>query len=194
MWRLRRLWHWPNNVTRLYLLGRLDSPARPEATEEVYPVELAMKRERLSGRLQGEWTRLMESFSGLPESALNEPGPVGLWSVRDLLGHIATWEEEALKALPVILEGKTLPRYASSGGIDAFNAREQDRKGGITLAELKRDLAATHERLIAYLTSVPETAYAKEGRFLKRLRQDTYGHYREHAAQVVLWRKEQNLG
>ena len=153
-----------------------------------------MKRERLFGRLDGEWTRLMESCSGLSDSALNEPGPVGLWSVRDLVGHIATWDEEALAALPVILEGKKLPRYASLGGIDAFNAREQDRKRGNTLAELRRDMDATHERLLAYLTSVPETAYAKEGRFLKRMRQDTYGHYREHAAQVVLWRKEQNMG
>ena len=136
----------------------------------------------------------MDSFSGLQDSALIEPGAVGHWSVRDLLGHIATWEEEALKALPVILEGKTLPRYASYGGIDAFNAREQDRKRGITLAELKRDLSATHERLSAYLASVPEAAYAQEGRFLRRLRQDTYGHYREHTEQVVRWRKEQQMG
>ena len=136
----------------------------------------------------------MDSCSGLSDSVLNAPGPVGLWSVRDLLGHIATWDEEALLALPVILEGKKLPRYASSGGIDAFNAREQDRKRGITLAELRRDMDATHGRLLAYLTSLPETAYAKEGRFLKRLRQDTYGHYRVHAAQVDQWRKEQNMG
>ncbi len=92
------------------------------------------------------------------------------------------------------MEGRPLPRYSWSGGIDAFNAREQDRKRGVTLAELRRDLAATHGRLMAYLASVPETAYAQEGRFLRRLRQDTYGHYREHTTHVVRWRKEQNLG
>ena len=153
-----------------------------------------MKRERLFARLEVERTKLMESCSGLSDGAINEPGPVGHWSVRDLLGHIATWEEEALKALPVILEGRPLPRYASTGGIDAFNAREQDRKRGSTLDELNRDLAATRLRLIAYLANVPETAYAQEGRFLKRLRQDTYRHYHEHADQVSQWRKEQNLG
>ena len=136
----------------------------------------------------------MESFSGLSDSGLVESGAVGHWSVRDLLGHIATWEEEALSALPIILEGKPLPRYSWTGGIDAFNAREQDSKRGTAIAELQQDLAATHQRLMAYMASVPETAYAQEGRFLKRLRQDTYGHYREHAAQVVQWRKEQNVG
>ena len=63
---------------------------------------------------------------------------------------------------------------------------------GITIAELRQDLVATHQRIMAYLASVPETAYAQEGRFLKRLRQDTYGHYREHNGQVVRWRNEQN--
>ena len=153
-----------------------------------------MKRERLFVSLEREWTKLMESFSDLPDSSLLEPGTVGDWSVRDLLGHITTWEEEPLTALPVILERRPLPRYASFGGIDAFNAREQDRKRGSTLAQLKRELAATHERMMAYLANVPEAAYAQEGRFLKRLRQDTYGHYREHSIQVVQWRKEQNVG
>ena len=152
-----------------------------------------MKRERLFSVLEREWTGLMESFSGLSDSVLVEPGVVGEWSVRDLLGHIATWEEEAMAALSVILEGRPLPRYASSGGIDAFNARDQDRKRGITIAELRQDLESTHQRFMAYLASVPETAYAQEGRFLKRLRQDTYGHYREHNGQVVRWRNEQNL-
>ena len=96
-------------------------------------------------------------------------------------------------ALPIISEGRRLPRYAWTGGIDAFNAREQDRKRGIELAELKRDLAVTHERLMVYLASVPEMAYAQEGRFIRRLRQDTYGHYGEHAAQVVRWHMEQNV-
>jgi hypothetical protein len=52
------------------------------------------------------------------------------WSVRDVMNHITTWENEALKALPVIMEGKRLPRYM---GIDAFNAREQERKRHLSL-------------------------------------------------------------
>ena len=58
-----------------------------------------MKRERLFSVLEREWTGLMESFSGLPDSVLVEPGVVVEWSVRDLLGHIATLEEEAMAAL-----------------------------------------------------------------------------------------------
>lgn len=190
--------NWPPAVPRarenLYLQGHfIVCPLWQEVEDGNYRVGLEMKRERLFGRLEGEWASLMESFYGLSDSALNQPGAVGHWSIRDLLGHITTWENEALISLPVILEGKPLPRYASSGGIDAFNAREQDRKRRMTLVDLNRDLAATHERLIAYVESVPETDYAQESRFLKRLRQDTYGHYREHTNHVLRWRTEQNV-
>jgi hypothetical protein len=51
-----------------------------------------------------------------------EPGVTGDWSVRDILAHVSTWEEEALTHLPLILEGGTPPRYSVRyGGIDAFN-------------------------------------------------------------------------
>ena len=38
-----------------------------------------------------------------------EPGVVGNWSVKDVLAHVTTWEEEAQKYLPAILEGRRPP-------------------------------------------------------------------------------------
>jgi hypothetical protein len=42
--------------------------------------------------------------SSLPDSQVLEPGVQGRWSVRDILAHVTTWEEEALTHLPLILE------------------------------------------------------------------------------------------
>ena len=42
-----------------------------------------------------------ESYAGLSDSQLMEPGVSGAWSVRDILTHVTTWEEEALKYLPL---------------------------------------------------------------------------------------------
>ena len=47
-----------------------------------------------------------------------------------------------MKALPLILEDKPLPRYM---GIDAFNAREQARKQNLSLKQVQEELLATHE-------------------------------------------------
>ena len=50
-------------------------------------------------------------------------------------------------------------------------------------------LEDTHDRLLSYLEGVPDVAFARESRFLRRLRQDTYGHYREHTQQIQAWRQ-----
>jgi len=145
-----------------------------------------MKKERALERLEREWQALLQTWEGLPGNILLQPGAVGHWSTRDVMAHITTWEEEARKALPLVLEGKPLPRYM---GIDAFNAREQERKRHLSLAQVKKDLLATHERLISFLENVPENAFGLP-RFAKRLRLDTTSHYREHAVQIATWRAE----
>ena len=145
-----------------------------------------MKKERALDKLETEWQALLQTWEGLPENILLQPGAVGHWSVRDVMAHIPTWEEEAMKALPVILEGKPLPRYM---GIDAFNAREQESKRHLSLEQVKEELPATHKKLINYLQKVPESAFGIP-RFIKRLRLDTIGHYREHATQISTWRAE----
>lgn len=146
-----------------------------------------LKKERTLGRLEREWRTLLQTWEGLPEDILLLPGAVGHWSTRDVMAHIITWENEALKALPLILEGKPLPRYM---GIDAFNAREQEHKRHLPLKRVKEELLVTHKKLVQFLENVPESAFAS-ARFTKRLRLDAIGHYREHAAQIAAWRAEQ---
>ena len=148
-----------------------------------------MKKAQALDRLKQEWQALLQTWEGLPENVFLKPGAVGHWSTRDVMAHIATWEEEALKALPLILAGKPLPRYM---GIDAFNAREQARKRNLPLEQVKKELVATHEKLISFLETVPESAFGIP-RFGKRLRLDTIGHYREHAEQISSWRAEQGF-
>ena len=48
-------------------------------------------------RLDREWQSLLESLRALSDEAMSRPGVVGEWSGKDLLGHIATWEDEAIK-------------------------------------------------------------------------------------------------
>ena len=148
-----------------------------------------MKKTRTLDRLQREWQALLQTWEGLPENILLKPGAVGHWSTRDVMAHVTTWEEEALKALPLILQGKPLPRYM---GIDAFNAREQEHKQHLPLEQVKEELLVTHKKLVQFLENVPENAFASP-RFTKRLRLDAIGHYREHAEQIAAWRAEQGF-
>jgi hypothetical protein len=137
--------------------------------------------------LEQEWQAFLKSFADLPKTDLLEAGVCGEWSIRDLMAHVTTWEEETLEALPLILEGKRTPKYSTKyGGVDAFNALQYEKKHSLSLAQVRRDLASTHKRLVAFLSDLPETAFTP--RLVRRLGIDTYKHYQEHREQIEGWR------
>jgi hypothetical protein len=148
-----------------------------------------MDRQQVLKRIEKAWTALEESYAGLSDAQLTEPGVTGNWSVKDVLAHATTWEEEALTYLPVIITGGRPPRYIQYGGIDAFNAQMTERKRGLALSEVLRQLDDTHHRLTAYIRSVPEEHFTRETRFRHRLRLDTYSHYPQHAKAIREWRE-----
>jgi len=116
---------------------------------------------------------------------------MGDWSVKDILAHVTTWEQEALKYLSLIIEGGKEPRYSVQyGGIDAFNAQMTEQKRALSLAEVLRQLDEVHTRLIQYVESAPEDQFTRETRFRHRLRLDTYSHYPIHARAIQEWRQK----
>src|SRR5262245_43336528 len=143
-----------------------------------------MKRDRLLSRLDTAWSALENAYAGLSDAQLMQPGAAGEWSVKDVLAHVTTWEEEALECLPIILAGDRPPRYVRYGGIDAFNALMIERKRTLSLAEVLRERDDTHRRLIDFVRSAPEEQLASETRFRRRLRLDTWRHYAEHTEMI----------
>lgn len=137
-------------------------------------------------RLERSWADLHESFAGLTETQLTQPGALGEWSVKDVLAHITTWEKEALEHLPTVARGERPPRYASEGGIDAFNARSAEANRQHSLATVLENFDRTHANLVHFLQE--SSAENFTDRFVKRLRLDTYGHYKLHAKAIREWR------
>lgn len=148
-----------------------------------------MDRPQLLKKLDTAWAALNNSYAGLTDAQLMEPGVADNWSVQDILAHVTTWEEEALKYLPLIVQGGRPPRYVMYGGIDAFNAQMTEQKRGLSLSEVLRQLDETHRRVISYVQSVPEEQFTRETRFRHRLRLDTYSHYPLHAQMIREWRE-----
>jgi hypothetical protein len=104
----------------------------------------------------------------------------------------AAWA--AIKYLPLIFEGGRPPRYVTYGGIDGFNALMTSQKQRLPLAEVLRQLDETHRRLTALVESIPEEHVARETRFRRRLRLDTYSHYPQHAEAIRAWRAGSGAG
>ncbi len=153
-----------------------------------------MDRQQLLKKLDKAWMAFKESYAPLSDARVTEPGVMDDWSVKDIIAHVTWWEEEALKHLPLIIEGGKPPQYATQyGGIDAFNALMAERTRDLALADVLRQQEETHRRLIEYLQSVAEEHFTRETRFRHRLRLDTYGHYPKHAKAIREWR-ERSVG
>lgn len=149
-----------------------------------------MTKQQLLEKLERAWADLKASYAGLSEAQMTAPDVTGTWSVKDILAHVTTWEEEALKMLPLIREGTTPPRYADLyGGLNAFNAQTSERKRDLSLDEVLAQLDNTHRRMIAYIEDAPDDLIATETRFRRRIRLDTYSHYPEHARAIREWRE-----
>ena len=153
----------------------------------------AASRSRLLKRIDTEWQNLLASCDGLSDAAVLEPGVTGTWSVKDIIAHVTVWENEALEHLPVVLAGRRPPRYSvTHGGINAFNAQMTQRNRDLPLPELLRRRDDTHTRLVEFIERVPESECGGGTRFRRRLRLDTYGHYRIHARAIQQWRKQRS--
>jgi DinB family protein len=140
-------------------------------------------------RLDAAWRSFTQSYAGLSDRELLEPGVTETWSVKDIIAHVTTWEEEALTHVPVILAGGRPPRYSAAyGGIDAFNARMTKRKKDLALSEVLAQQDAVHRRVLALIEGLPADQLGGKSRVRRRLRLDTYGHYPIHAAAIRRWR------
>jgi len=152
-------------------------------------------RSQLLKRLNEAWNALKASYAGLSDAEMMEPGVTGSWSLKDIIAHVTSWEEESLTHLPLILAGEKPPRYSVTyGSIDAFNAWATEQKRTLSLSEVLRQQDDTHRRLIDFIQKVPEEQFVRETRFRRRLRLDTYSHYPKHAEAIRKWREQRSAG
>ena len=65
-----------------------------------------------------------------------------------------------------------------------------EKKRLLSLSEILKQSAATHQKLVAYILNAPEEMFTTETRFRRRIRLDTYSHYPEHTKAILAWRKD----
>jgi hypothetical protein len=117
-----------------------------------------MDRESFLKALEASWRQLDDALDGLDDAAIAEPGVVEAWSVKDLLGHVAAWEQLALRYIDQWRAGAALD---SPGGpaMDAFNAAEAARRRDLPLEAVREELAGTRRRLREELLALSDAGW-----------------------------------
>ena len=113
------------------------------------------RHEAISTLREGQ-EQLDELLARLSDEDLVKPATIGGgdWSAKDLVGHVASWEEVALTSLAEWRRGE-MPGVerpggpmTGSSGVDAFNARAVEDKRRLPLQEVVRHARTTHQDLL----------------------------------------------
>jgi hypothetical protein len=108
-------------------------------------------------------------------------GMSGIWSAREVVAHVAGWEEEGRSRIRALLAGPVVGvRY----DFDATNARFVAARAEMSWDETLAELHTNHAQLTAALAEVSADALTAEPRFVEWVEALT-NHYCEHAAEFA---------
>lgn len=141
------------------------------------------------------FTRALE---GLPEAAWTMPSAVGEFTVQDVVAHMASFAHLLVAVADEVLGNGRSPlitRFATDG--EQFNQDEVLRRRGMTPAAVWEEYTRIHAQAMQRLAQIPEQAwrqknvlpwYGPDYDLEDFIVYSFYGHAREHAAHIGLFR------
>lgn len=169
-------------------------------SRQVGTASLKAWREQAIRRMTRSRDATLRFLAGVPEADLLRPRTQGRWSVKDVLAHIAAWEEEAIRRFVLIARGRGVQIYfydVDPRAVDRFNARVVPAARHLTLDEILRRLARVRRRLIQRLRALP-AASLRDRRHkypvTAWLPEYAWTHEQQHLRRLRAWRKEQRAG
>ena len=139
-------------------------------------------------RIEVSWGRWLESFAGIAGDRLSEPGACGGWSIKDLIGHVAYWDADALADIERIITGGSWQPQ----DVEARNAAAAAANAGRGLTDLQTEMDRTHQAVIGALRGLaPNDPRTRQ--ICREIAEDTWQHYDEHTAHVRAWRTREGI-
>lgn len=139
-----------------------------------------MRREDLRARIDDRWAALWSTLESVPEGRRTEPDAVGFWTVKDLVGHIAWWDDFARETGETIIAGQPEPAHDT----EAINVRVYAERRDWSWEQAVAEAEAVHARLLELVARMPEVIPAAG---VEDIADDCYDHYHEHIADLTAW-------
>jgi hypothetical protein len=106
--------------------------------------------------------RLWSLFDRIDDEQMVVPRTIGGgdWSAKDLMGHVAFWEELAIDALNAIRAGRrpAVEALFARGieGIDEANAQNQERTAAASVEEVRARARVAHETCVKAIEAMDD--------------------------------------
>jgi hypothetical protein len=132
----------------------------------------------------------------LPEPDILRPRTQGAWSVKDVLAHFLSCDEETNRRFRLIARGRAdrIHWFESLAYADRFNARAVARLRRVGLRPLLGRMARAHRELLHRLRRLPARSLndpAHAYPVVSWLPAPGWSHEREHMSEVRAWWREQ---
>jgi hypothetical protein len=164
-------------------------------------------------RLAAAKERLLAALEGLNEQTLTTEPVVGDWTVKDMLGHIVSWNDEFRREIKLILEGNHPGYELVISGADDFAGWNQhciNKKRGRSWAQMMDDLEQDFDWAAQLILALSPLDYRQRGvtpwkqaaltRPAAPTREDTdsvdtlvtfhWRHSNQHVRMIERWRKQ----
>jgi uncharacterized protein (TIGR03083 family) len=143
-------------------------------------------------------TTLIATLDNFPPSAVNRPGACGVWSVKDIVAHLASYELMLVDVLHSHLGEAATPhldQLFAQG--DQFNDSQVEARQAHSFEQVLSEYNDAHAQVMALAAQLPATAFQQTGSLPwygaeydldDFIVYSFYGHKREHSAQVAAFR------
>jgi len=104
---------------------------------------------------------MLAQVATIPKDEVVRPRTLDQWSVKDMLGHLLSCDEETLRRFRLIQQGRgnRIAWFESMAFADRFNARTVARTRRYGLAEVLRRMVRARADLIGRLRRLPAGAF-----------------------------------
>ena len=163
------------------------------------PVDLFNKAELLRG-IRAEYALLEETLAGLSESQMVQPGVDGDWSVKDIIGHLTTWQQRMVGWVTQALHGEIPTTEESVEQMHQWNHESYLANRDRLLAEILAEFRDWHHQALRLTESISEAELGDPHRYgwLKgkplwtMIVGDTRDHYQDHRQAIARWQENQS--
>jgi hypothetical protein len=138
---------------------------------------------------------VLQAIDGFPEIAWETPGACGVWSVKDIIAHLTSYEEVLIDILSGFVSRQPTPSldtYIEPGG--KFNDAEVERRKDKTMKEVLDEFNDAHTQVMMLVVQIRPEVFRQAGMMpwygAEYALDDVlvymyYGHKREHSAQIA---------
>jgi DinB superfamily len=153
---------------------------------------LAGWRRQAIRRIEAVRRSTLAFVATLPEAELRRPRTLDRWSVKDVLGHLMSCDEETVRRFRLIARGRgtDIHWFESMADAHRFNARTVGRSRRLSLPALRRRMARAHAAVIAWLGRLPVEALRDPSHtypVVEWLPTPGWSHERDHLSEVKAW-------